>query len=62
MVPAGELFYNDLKGYSFRAVVLSVTNAGVPEPATWSLLILGFGGIGSVMRRRVKRARALTAA
>jgi len=25
---------------------------GVPEPATWALMILGFGAIGSVMRRR----------
>ena len=26
--------------------------AGVPEPATWALMILGFGGIGASMRRR----------
>jgi hypothetical protein len=25
---------------------------GVPEPATWSLLILGFGAVGGAMRRR----------
>lgn len=25
---------------------------GVPEPATWALLILGFGAIGMAMRRR----------
>jgi hypothetical protein len=24
----------------------------VPEPATWAMMILGFGGIGSVLRRR----------
>lgn len=24
----------------------------VPEPATWALMILGFGGIGALMRRR----------
>lgn len=41
------------------------TSAGVPEPATWSLLILGFGGIGAALRkqgrRRGKRAAALAA-
>lgn len=33
-------------------------NAAVPEPATWGLMILGFGLLGSEMRRR----RALIAA
>lgn len=26
--------------------------AGVPEPASWALMILGFGGAGTMMRRR----------
>ena len=26
--------------------------AGVPEPATWGLMILGLGGVGSMVRRR----------
>ncbi len=25
---------------------------GVPEPATWAMMILGFGAAGSVLRRR----------
>jgi hypothetical protein len=25
---------------------------GIPEPATWAMLIMGFGGVGAVMRRR----------
>jgi len=28
--------------------------AAVPEPATWGMMLLGFGGIGMVMRRRRK--------
>jgi hypothetical protein len=27
-------------------------SAGVPEPATWALMILGFGGAGAALRRR----------
>ena len=29
---------------------------GVPEPATWAMMILGFGGIGVALRRRPKVA------
>ena len=25
---------------------------GVPEPATWAMMIMGFGGVGALMRRR----------
>jgi hypothetical protein len=28
------------------------TFSGVPEPATWGLMILGFGLVGGAMRRR----------
>ena len=31
--------------------------AAVPEPGTWMLMILGFGAIGSVMRRRARTDR-----
>ncbi len=27
-------------------------SGGVPEPATWGLMIMGFGGMGAVLRRR----------
>jgi hypothetical protein len=26
--------------------------AGVPEPATWGLMLVGFGGLGAMLRRR----------
>jgi hypothetical protein len=26
--------------------------AAVPEPATWGLMLLGFGGMGMMLRRR----------
>ena len=31
---------------------------GVPEPATWAMLILGFFGVGAAMRRRERRKPA----
>ncbi|MGZ3378326.1 MAG: PEPxxWA-CTERM sorting domain-containing protein [Phenylobacterium sp.] len=33
----------------------------MPEPASWSLMILGFGGLGAVLRRRRGRAAVATA-
>ena len=36
---------------------VSIAGGAVPEPASWALMIAGFGGVGSLMRRR----RALTA-
>ena len=33
--------------------------AGVPEPAAWALMLMGFGGIGAMVRRR--RSLALAA-
>ncbi len=42
---------NDNIGPLLDAVALS-TLATVPEPAGWTLMILGFGGVGAVLRRR----------
>jgi hypothetical protein len=38
----------------FAATGFATTGGGggVPEPATWAMMILGFGGIGALMRRR----------
>ena len=52
----------DMEGRSFaslRATQLVVspnpgvpTGGAVPEPATWAMMILGFGGVGCTLRRR----------
>jgi hypothetical protein len=34
---------------------------GVPEPATWLMMILGFGGIGAMLRRRRQGVAVATA-
>ncbi|WP_303810224.1 PEPxxWA-CTERM sorting domain-containing protein [Sandarakinorhabdus limnophila] len=53
---------NDIQGLNSSAAYekLVFTNSGtvVPEPASWAMLIAGFGLVGAVARRR----RAATAA
>ena len=44
-----EIFFDASGPVSYRVVVTSIAGA-VPEPATWALLILGFGAIGAAMR------------
>lgn len=47
-IGSGGNFFNDSTGLKFTVF------AGVPEPTTWSLIILGFGAVGGAMRRRGK--------
>ena len=43
-----------LDSISYQSVDLGPGVTGVPEPASWALMIAGFGGIGAVLRRRPK--------
>jgi hypothetical protein len=43
--------YEDL-GFVFTNVKTVIIPNGVPEPASWAMLIAGFGMIGSATRRR----------
>ena len=38
----------------FAGATYGSINAAVPEPATWSLVLIGFGAVGAGMRRRRK--------
>jgi hypothetical protein len=44
--------------YFGTATVVLDAAAGVPEPAAWALMILGFGAAGAVLRRRANAALA----
>lgn len=55
---AGELFTSvtfSSTGNSFEVDNLAV-GAPVPEPATWALMMLGFGGMGAALRRKPRTA------
>jgi hypothetical protein len=42
-----------------RFEVRSLTPAAVPEPATWAMMILGFGATGWALRRRARFGAAM---
>jgi len=39
-----------------------LNSVGVPEPASWTLMIVGFGGVGAILRRRRHAQPAAAAA
>ncbi|WP_174279710.1 PEPxxWA-CTERM sorting domain-containing protein [Sphingomonas bacterium] len=46
---------NGLPNYDDITATLFVAPAAVPEPATWAMMLGGFGLAGAVMRRRTRR-------
>jgi hypothetical protein len=40
-------------------IIFFGSNGGVPEPATWAMMLLGIGMVGSSMRRRQKAQSAI---
>ncbi len=46
-------------GSSFLAIGGTLGSPGVPEPATWAMLVLGFGGVGALIRNRRRVAVAV---
>ena len=42
----------DINGFAYDDFSFNVVPAGVPEPSTWALMILGFAAIGVRVRRR----------
>ncbi len=46
------------EGSPYGAVIASVA---VPEPATWAMMLIGFGGLGAVLRSNRRRVAAVAA-
>jgi hypothetical protein len=53
----GVTWASGYEGYDSIAVALYGTVGGVPEPAAWGLMLVGFGAAGGVLRRRTVRAQ-----
>ena len=53
---AGTAYSIDFGGTAnqtaFDNITFGSANPGVPEPATWAMMIMGFGLVGASMRRR----------
>lgn len=55
-------FYNfSQANVTYGAIQDDVIMPGVPEPATWGMMVMGFGFAGSAMRRRNQRVRRTAA-
>ncbi len=59
-----EVFYADRAqvgaDLAISGIGLDTLRGGVPEPASWALMLMGFGGLGAVLRRR-RAPMAITA-
>jgi choice-of-anchor C domain-containing protein len=52
------LAFASATGTAFGPALDNVSVRAVPEPATWALMLVGFGGLGAVLRRRRAHAFA----
>lgn len=51
------LYWDSNSADNFGGIDVNVTAAAVPEPATWAMLLAGFGLIGGALRQRRQRSR-----
>jgi hypothetical protein len=49
---SGSVDFIQIYDTALAGGVIGGTSGGVPEPATWALMILGLGGIGASLRQR----------
>jgi hypothetical protein len=57
--PGTTIHLNPNANGSSNAQLYTTGVPGVPEPATWGMMLLGFAGIGMAMRRRRRTSNAL---
>lgn len=57
-VPGDYVGTDGVSGPTIYNISISNVSAAVPEPATWAMMLLGFGAIGVSARRRRKAALA----
>jgi hypothetical protein len=48
----GDVSEPFLEGGDHPGFVTTDASPGVPEPAAWALMLMGFGGLGAMLRRR----------
>ena len=56
---ASFITLDNVQGFSNAALYTTGTPPAVPEPATWAMMLLGFGAAGYSMRRRRQKAGEL---
>ena len=49
---ASSITLDDTQGFSNAALYTTGTPPAVPEPATWAMMLMGFGAAGFAMRKR----------
>ena len=57
LTSSGDLDFTNISALSFEAVV-----AGVPEPGSWALMLIGVGGLGGALRLNRRQAKAAATA
>ena len=55
-------FQNDRSFFALDNVSVTAVNGAVPEPATWAMMLIGFGAMGVSLRRRRRTQTLLEAA
>ena len=53
-----QLALSQFSGTEASPIIDNIVISAVPEPATWGMMIAGFGLVGGVMRRRAGKQAA----